>query len=346
MVVHHLAQCAECREIVFLASEAAEDEVLDERELVAVAATAHPVPKPAYVAASTPVASRTEKSRPRWTTRMRWAVSIAAAALLVAAGFVLRFSRANNEHGTAPAIVASNRPVPAMPETPPQAVTPPNSQQAAAKPSASPTLAESLPHKATTTPAGKTSSSTIVARNADREFSSAPKANTAAGASSTPAVIGGAVPFAIPAVPTQNSFAETEGAQALQQTAPLTFGKTQMGMLSVHAVRPQWRIGPQGHLERSITADQWTRVLNDRPVTFRAVAVMGNDVWAGGNGGALFHSPDRGEHWNKVSLAANSNVETGAIVSIHFDDAQHGVITADDGTNWVTIDGGLTWTTQ
>ena len=38
VVTHHLAQCAECREIVFLASNAAEDEVGDGRRLVAAAA--------------------------------------------------------------------------------------------------------------------------------------------------------------------------------------------------------------------------------------------------------------------------------------------------------------------
>ncbi|MGB7555858.1 MAG: zf-HC2 domain-containing protein, partial [Candidatus Korobacteraceae bacterium] len=60
VVVHHLAQCAECREIVFLASEAAEDELMDERELVAVAPTGVAV-KPAYVAASVPAAAQAEK---------------------------------------------------------------------------------------------------------------------------------------------------------------------------------------------------------------------------------------------------------------------------------------------
>ncbi|MGB7555325.1 MAG: hypothetical protein WBM04_13205, partial [Candidatus Korobacteraceae bacterium] len=271
------------------------------------------------------------------------------AAVLVAGGLVLRFSHVNNGYNAAPITVASNRPVPAMPETPPQAVIAPNSQQPSPEPSAPPALAKSLPHKATTTPAGRVSSSTFVAGNADRAFAPAPNAETAPGAaaaSSTPAVIGGAAPFAVPPVQMQNSFAETESSTAVQQTAPLTFGKTQMGMLSVHAVRPQWRIGPQGHLERSIAADQWSRVLNDQPITFRAVAAVGNDVWAGGNGGALFRSPDGGEHWNKVPLAASSNVETRAIVSIRFDDAQHGVVTSDGGTHWATTDGGFTWTTQ
>jgi photosystem II stability/assembly factor-like uncharacterized protein len=130
---------------------------------------------------------------------------------------------------------------------------------------------------------------------------------------------------------------------AVQRTAPLALVKPQMGMHAVSAVRPQWRIGPDGHLERSAAEGQWTRVLADQPATFRVVAVTGNDVWAGGDGGALFHSSDRGEHWSKVSLGEGSNAETGAIVSIHFDDPQHGVVASDSGTRWATTDGGVTW---
>ena len=90
---HHLAQCAECREIVFLASAAAEDEVREERELVAAAAAGRVAPMPAYAASSRPAAARAEAPRPRWTNRMRWAMSVAAAVVLVSAGVVLQFSR-------------------------------------------------------------------------------------------------------------------------------------------------------------------------------------------------------------------------------------------------------------
>src|SRR5664279_1126861 len=81
VVTHHLAQCAECREIVFLASEAAEDDVRVERELVAAGAVSRVAAMPAHVAASLPAAARGETVRPKWATRMRWALSIAAAAL-------------------------------------------------------------------------------------------------------------------------------------------------------------------------------------------------------------------------------------------------------------------------
>jgi photosystem II stability/assembly factor-like uncharacterized protein len=147
-------------------------------------------------------------------------------------------------------------------------------------------------------------------------------------------------------VPTQNAFVNSEAGQPQQQAPAVAgFAKSMPGMYAARAVRPQWRIGADGHVERSTGADEWTRALADQSVTFRAVAAMGNNVWAGGNGGALFHSSDGGQHWSKLSVAANSNVENGAIISIRFVDPQHGVVVSDSGTRWATTDGGATWTT-
>src|SRR5664279_5155465 len=348
VVTHHLAQCAECREIVFLASEAAEDDVRVERELVAAAAFSRVAPMPVYTTTSRPAPAWVEPSRPRWTTRMRWALSVAAAALLVSGGPVLQFSRAGSGHSATPLTVASNRPALASPEAR-QNATAQESQEAAAKPRAPEALAKAAPHGTAAAHAGSVSSATAVARNDTDEFPAAPAtgvAPRATGPQATPGAVGGMGNALVPEVRPQRSFAESEAAQAVQQAAPLAFGKTQAEMHSVSAARPQWRIGPEGHLERSMAAGQWTRVLDEQPTTFHAVAVMGNDVWAGGNGGALFHSSDGGEHWSEVSLAANSNVETGAIVSIRFDDPQHGVVACDSGTRWATADGGVTWMTH
>src|SRR5664280_2751185 len=346
VVTHHLAQCAECREIVFLASDAAEDEVR-ERELAAATAASRVASMPAYVATSRPAAALAQTSHPRWTIRMRWALSIAAAALLVSGGLVLQFSRAGSGHNAAPLTVASNRPALASPEAR-QNATAQESQEAAAKPRAPEALAKAAPHGTAAAHAGTVPPPTAVARNATDEFPTAPAtgvASRATGPQATPGAVGGMGNALVPEVRPQISFAESEAAQAGQRAAPLAFGKTQAGMHSVSTVRPQWRIGPEGHLERSMAVGQWTRVLDEQPITFRAVAVMGNDVWAGGNGGALFHSSDGGAHWSEVSLAANSNVETGAVVSIRFDDLQHGIVACDSGTRWETADGGVTWMT-
>src|ERR1019366_5621817 len=137
-VTHHLAQCAECREVVFLASNAAEDEVRDGRELVAAAAMGRAAAgrraaaTPVYAATSRPDAARAEASRHRWTIRTRWAVSVAAAVLLVSAGLVVQYWRTASGYQAAPLTVASNRPSPASPQAQQSAATP-NSQEAAAK---------------------------------------------------------------------------------------------------------------------------------------------------------------------------------------------------------------------
>jgi len=69
-------------------------------------------------------------------------------------------------------------------------------------------------------------------------------------------------------------------------------------------------------------------------------------VWAGGNDGMLFHSGDGGVHWNRLSIPSASGTETVTIVSIRFDDVQHGVVVADTGASYSTTDAGVTWTKQ
>jgi len=219
-------------------------------------------------------------------------------------------------------------------------------------------FAETAPRPTPAVQAKKVPAQTTLARNAADQFPSAPAAQpvprATASSATAGAAVGGLSSAAAPEGRPQRSYVESEAAQKseaaqslqLQQRAPVLFGKSGMAMKAVSAVRPQWRIGPSGHLERSMAANQWTRALDDQPTTFHAVAVIGNDVWAGGNGGTLFHSSDGGEHWSKVLLATNSNVENGAIVSIRFDDSQHGVVASDSGTRWATTNGGITWTTQ
>ena len=347
VVTHHLAQCAECREIVFLASETVEDEARHEVELVAAASMGRVAAMPVFADSSLPVAAA-ELPRSRWTLRMRWAVSVAAAVVLVSAGLVLQFWRTRSGYSAAPVRLASNRPALASSEAQQTASTQ-GSPQASAQAPLPETLAQSVPHPMTTARAKKVPAQTTVARNAADQFVPAPAVEVGPKARSSEATaraVGDIASAMVPEVRPQSAFAESEAAPAVQRAAPLAFGKAQTGMQSVSTVRPQWRIGPNGQLERAMAADQWTRVLDDQPITFRAVAVIASDVWAGGNGGALFHSSDGGEHWSKVFLAANSKVETGAIVSIRFDDPTHGTVASDSGTRWATTDGGVTWTTQ
>jgi hypothetical protein len=344
VVTHHLAQCAECREIVFLASDVAEDEVSEGRELVAAAAI-RLSGTPAYVAGARPAVAAAETPRPRWRFRLAWAVPIVAVALLVSGVLSVQLWRMGSRQNVATLPVASNRS--AVPSTGEIQLTAPSSPPAtAANPPVREALAKAAPHAASTARAAKVPQATVLASNVTSPPEPTPAAEpaTATNSEATAATVGGLAPALV--IPTQNGFAESDAARIQQQApAALGFAKSSAGMYASRALRPQWRIGPEGHVERSTGADEWTRALADQPVTFRTVAAIGNNVWAGGNGGALFHSSDGGQHWSKVSVAANSTVETGAIVSIRFVDPLHGTIISESGSRWATTDGGATWAT-
>jgi len=82
------------------------------------------------------------------------------------------------------------------------------------------------------------------------------------------------------------------------------------------------------------------------PLTFRALAAAGAEVWAGGSGGALYHSMDAGNHWTRVVPASDGAMLTGDIVSVEFPDTQHGKLATSTAEIWVTGDNGQTWQKQ
>lgn len=338
VVTHHLAQCAECREIVFLASEAAEEEVSDERELVAASGT-RLVPVPARAASQIPT------PRPRWRLRMMWGVPVAAAALLVAGVLFVQLSRSGTQQNLASLPVAGTRSAPAstqgqqiaLSRIPPEPANAPAPEQ----------FAKSTPHGAKAVRSANGPGVTVVGRAAANQQlpSGAELAPMAKGSPEAALTVSGLTQGFTSSMATQNGFAESEAKPASQQ--PIAeFAKSLAGTHATRTPRAQWRITQDGHLEHSAGAEGWTATLVDPSTSFRAVAAVGNDVWAGGNGGALFHSSDGGEHWRKVSLIANSEVETGAIVTIRFADQQHGMVASDAGTRWATTDGGVTWMTN
>jgi photosystem II stability/assembly factor-like uncharacterized protein len=115
---------------------------------------------------------------------------------------------------------------------------------------------------------------------------------------------------------------------------------------SVSAGHTQWRITPDGHLEQRSASGNWMRVLAEQPIAFHVVSVVGDNVWAGGNGGALFHSSDGGQSWSKQRIGSPPDVETDTIAAIRFTDTTRGVVTTESGARWSTSDGGATWTKE
>jgi hypothetical protein len=110
---------------------------------------------------------------------------------------------------------------------------------------------------------------------------------------------------------------------------------------------PLWSISPKGQVQRSDGREKgWEEVRVDDAVTFRVIAATGREVWAGGCGGALYHSSDGGVNWKLVSLNSGGSTVTETIVGIQLRDPQHLMVSTASGQQWVTADGGQHWQGQ
>jgi len=346
-VTAHLAQCGDCRDVVFLASSAVEEPVEKQQERVPAVAASQTRP-PAFTAvfgAGRAPGAASEARRSRW--RLWWVWAPAAAAVLLVSGVVLhkRATLGQPEYAT----MAEKAPLPALTDAqrspvaaPAKEVEKPLVLKESAPPASKP-IAKSARVATEGKPVAKGLHTGMTTLPAHEEYPSAPTVPPATQKAGPPptAVLGGVVKVA-PAVPSQDSFVESEGqtAAALVVRPLQKMEKPQMVRSFAPAPPPPWRVTPDGHLEHLTVPAGWTFVLADQPTTFHVVSVVGNNVWAGGNRGALFHSSDGGQNWSKQPLAG----ETGTIVSIQFSDAAHGVVTTDGGARWSTADGGASWT--
>jgi hypothetical protein len=330
-LISHLAQCRDCRDIVFLASGATEDSVAQQEVLTAA------------------------KSGRRWLPRLVW-VGTAAAGLLLVGGYFVRDRMSSQRPET---MVASNQEAmrsesqPAQPQTQPQ--TPPlqsasNAVTAASRPSAT-------PHA--NAPAKKMASAAAVAsapppQAAKAAFAqaevSAPlpqadmRASQAESAKAAPSTIEvGALPSLAAPAPRSNAFAPSAASESAPPGEGAALGGSVERSMHFSANYAAWRVNGAGAVEHQ-TPDGWTRALADQPAVFRTVYARGDSVWAGGDGGMLFHSSDRGAQWKKVVLSAESVPETATIATIHFSSPQNGVVITSAGTIYATADGGATWT--
>jgi photosystem II stability/assembly factor-like uncharacterized protein len=105
----------------------------------------------------------------------------------------------------------------------------------------------------------------------------------------------------------------------------------------------RWMLSPEGALLRSTDAGKnWQTVPFTSVVVFRAIAVVGPKVWVGGQGGALYYSPDDGNQWTRL-LPAAGVILNDDISKLAFHDALHGSLTTAAGQTWTTSDGGHSW---
>jgi hypothetical protein len=343
-VTDHLAQCADCREVVFLASSAVEEPVSEEQEWMPADAISRL--SPALRAKAAGAGPTHAPPRRRWM--LRWAWVPAVTAVLVVSALILE--RRAERMSSAPVSLPSKEAP--LAETAPQTPTS-LSRSLEVQPQSAPgsttlalkkPLAKSLPSQANQAQAaGTVAAAKVSVPGAPEEYASAPTAAALPPApiSTAQSSLDALLLKSAPAVPTQNSFTESASSDLVVESEPF-HGNPQMAKQRVSIAHTLWHITPNGYLERWSGSGNWTRVLAEQPVTFHVVSVVGDDVWAGGSGGALFHSSDGGQNWSKVTLAA----ETGTVMSIRFSDAEHGVVTTDGGAQWGTFDGGVTWTKE
>ncbi len=159
--------------------------------------------------------------------------------------------------------------------------------------------------------------------------------NRSGGAAAAPAIAVSAPP-ALPAGATPWPFASGFAASAGASDGPLA-PSVASGL--------GWAISRGGEVLRSIGAGLWQAVPLVPGVHFRALAQVGDNIWAGGRADQLFFSPDHGAHWRAVRLP-RLGAHPAPLQSIAFYDAHHGTVMSRDGRVWITSDGGTTWTAE
>jgi photosystem II stability/assembly factor-like uncharacterized protein len=104
----------------------------------------------------------------------------------------------------------------------------------------------------------------------------------------------------------------------------------------------RWTLS-DGKLRRSTDAGvNWEIVPIDQNSVFRALSVLGEELWVGGKNGVLYHSPDNGKHWVHVVPTAGEELLTEDIVRLEFADADHGKLITPH-SEWTTENCGATW---
>lgn len=110
---------------------------------------------------------------------------------------------------------------------------------------------------------------------------------------------------------------------------------------------PRWTLTSEGTLQRSLDYGRtWQTIPVAGQAAFRALAASGRDIWVGGSKGALYHSTDAGENWLQVQPVTAGQPLTDDIIGVEFPDALDGKLTTSAKDTWTTSDGGQTWNRQ
>jgi hypothetical protein len=132
------------------------------------------------------------------------------------------------------------------------------------------------------------------------------------------------------------------------QTSQQKADKSQATIAVAKLVGPlQWTLSPQGTVQRSSNGGStWLPIEVAKDSVFRAIASIGDQVWAAGNLGVLYHSLDNGQHWTRVVPVSQGEKLQADIIQIQFADSQHLSLNTANGQVWRSSDGGQNWARQ
>jgi hypothetical protein len=108
-------------------------------------------------------------------------------------------------------------------------------------------------------------------------------------------------------------------------------------------VMPQWSLA-DGKLLRSLDAGATRQAVLQLQTPLLAFGAQGNEVWAGGQAGALLRSSDGGSSWTVMHPATKDGALTADVVAINVRSGAEIVVSTKDGETWTTTDAGKTWT--
>jgi hypothetical protein len=324
-VLAHLAVCGECREVLSVATASRPDAAED--------ASAQPIARPVRA--------------PLWG----WLPWVATAAGIAAVASVLLF---HPQKRLAPMTTSTNGATTAPDRTMPAGAM----QQAVISAAPEAKARHEKPAPASSEPArlaqaqqkadvAKSQSSeqserALALNNADAEGSSSLSALSQPIAGAMAAKEASQI-TTVEVTPTQNVMLPqtTNGEPAAGLGGPLAAGSVARAFSGVGA-RPQWRINDAGQVERSFGNGVWQEVLDAGKAKLRVVSVLRGSVWAGGDKLRLYRSADNGVTWSAVQLPPKGD-GANAITHVRFETPLDGKIDANDGSSWVTSDGGITW---
>jgi hypothetical protein len=126
--------------------------------------------------------------------------------------------------------------------------------------------------------------------------------------------------------------------------SPNATGRNVSHLTTLPSSPPRWMLTSSGALQRSLDEGRsWEPVAVARGISFRALSVQGSEIWVGGAAGALYHSSDLGQRWAQIVPNSNGEPLKAEITRIEFASPQEGALTTAAGESWITSDSGRSW---